>query len=48
MHGDIGKLTMEGIRASWRFQRVLAALADNTSINLHDSSDFLVILSLIQ
>ena len=41
MYGDIGKLTLEGIRARqcWRSQRVLSAAADNTSLDLHNSSD---------
>ena len=41
MYGDIGKLTLEGIRARqcWRSQRVLSASAANTSLYLHNSSD---------
>ena len=41
MYGDIGKLTLEGIRARqcWRSQRVLSATAANTSLYLHNSSD---------
>ena len=41
MYGGIGKLTLEGIRARQclRSQRVLSAAADNTSLDLHNSSD---------
>ena len=41
MYGGIGKLSLEGVRArqSWRSQRVLSAVADNTSLYLHNFSD---------